>query len=109
MNNNKFFKSNGSIGWSEYNFDETNYSQIPPPKINGGLYTGEPFKKDAPYRNFDVIPDEGYLTTVNLQSADPPPGAKNQFTYTRPGNNLLIPVGVEKNEQYHITCTSVKK
>lgn len=60
---------------------------VPPPKINGGLYTGESFKEGAPWRNFPVTP-EAHLYTQNLASANPPPGGIAHIPgYTRPGNN----------------------
>lgn len=67
---------------------QRDYSKIPPPPLNGGLYTGEPFKPDAPWRAFPVIPCTGYLTHVNLRSANPPIQALfQQGADYRPGNN----------------------
>lgn len=60
----------------------------PPPSINGGLYTGEPFASDAPWRNFPSMPDASYAIQRNLLSAQPPPGAASQPPGTlRPGNS----------------------
>jgi hypothetical protein len=67
------------------------------PKLNGGLYTGEPFKKDAPWGNFPVKPETGSLINENLKSANPPPFAV--FHYPggehRPGNNTPVLPGVK--------------
>ena len=64
----------------------------PPPTLNGGLYTGEAFAPDAPWRNFPATPDAVYLTQVNLLSAKPPPGATQQIPGGwRPGNNSSYP------------------
>ncbi len=63
---------------------------LPPPSLNGGLYTGRPFAADAPHRNFPVAPDAGYMTFHNLRGAAPPPDAICQPPAgggLRPGNN----------------------
>jgi len=61
---------------------------IPPPPLNGGLYTGEPFKPDAPWRAFPVVPCTAYMNHVNLRSANPPIQALFQTgANVRPGNN----------------------
>ena len=58
-------------------------NKAPPPKYNGGLYTGPPFA--GPWGNIPVTPTASNITHNNLQSAEPPPGAKNQY----PGSNRL--------------------
>lgn len=66
---------------------------IPPPPLNGGLYTGEPFLENAPWRNYPVIPSTAYLNHVNLRSANPPMQAIFQMgAHVRPGNNDSDPV-----------------
>jgi hypothetical protein len=63
---------------------------VPPPSLNGGLYTGEPFGPADPHRNFPAAPDAAYLTFHNLRSAAPPPDAVCQPPAgggMRPGNN----------------------
>jgi hypothetical protein len=59
------------------------------PKLNGGLYVGEPFKKDAPWGNFPIKPETGSLINKNLKSANPPPLAQYHYPGAehRPGNN----------------------
>jgi hypothetical protein len=51
------------------NFDNSR-SGIPKPSLNGGLYTGEPFKGD--WGNVYVKPDVVYMNNVNLITANPP-------------------------------------
>eukprot|EP00877_Chromochloris_zofingiensis_P001655 jgi/Chrzof1/11490/UNPLg00422.t1 len=64
------------------------YAQPPPPQLNGGLYTGQPFKADAPYRNYPVSPDVGTMIHDNLRSAEPPAEALMHYPSGghRPGN-----------------------
>jgi hypothetical protein len=67
----------------------------PPPSLNGGLYTGEPFRKGAPYANIPVTPDADFLIHHNLRSADPPGPALTQYPGgLRPGNNFQEMPGV---------------
>jgi len=71
------------------------FDSLPKPSLNGGLYTGEPFQKGAPWGNVPVVPDTGYMIHYNLKSANPPPGAEYQYpTGFRPGNNNPILPGV---------------
>ena len=83
-------------------------SGIPPPSLNGGLYTGEPFLANAPWRNFPARPDTVNLITVNLSSANPPPGVTTQFPggHTRPGNHTLnIPRATYFSPEHAMVCT----
>lgn len=73
--------------------DTTQPTTVPPRSVNGGLYTGEPFRENAPWGNVPVVP-EADTYTQNLQSANPPPGAMVIPSYTRPGNNTV-------NQAYH--------
>lgn len=71
-------------------------TSIPPRALNGGLYTGEAFLPGAPYANIPQIPDSGFLTNVALQTANPPPGATEQYVVgLRPGNNRSAMKGLE--------------
>lgn len=93
----------------------------PPPVLNGGLYTGEPFLEGAPWANIPVTPDVDYMTNVNLRSAEPPVQALYQYPgNTRPGNNYqantgLIPFKGDRgfeNATYNfscIPCTAMKE
>lgn len=76
---------------------------IPPAPLNGGLFTGEPFKEDAPWRSFPVTPCTSYLNHYNLRSANPPVQALFQSgANTRPGNNSsdLKECGVTWNSKF---------
>lgn len=69
-----------------------NYVPPPPASHNGGLYAGEPFEKDAPWRNFPVTPDAGFFNFTNLPNA--PLIAQHHVPGggLRPGNNTpLLP------------------
>ena len=89
--------------WTAY-YDNTPYLRPPPPKLNGGLYTGDAFVENAPWANIPVIPDAGYFTNVLLQSADPPPNATRQYPGVfRPGNSYSPLPGVRSTE-YGVHC-----
>jgi hypothetical protein len=74
------------------------------PKLNGGLYTGEPFKENAPWANIPVKPETGTLINENLKSANPPPFA--QFHYVggehRPGNNTPTLPGIKSCDGWNM-------
>ena len=79
----------------------------PPPSLNGGLYTGEPFLKGAPWGNVPVIPDVSYMTHVNLRSANPPLAAIYQYPGNiRPGNNFQEMPGVSTIKKYNVQCST---
>ena len=81
-------------------------NNIPPPALNGGLYTGAPFLPNAPWGNVPVIPDADYMTHVNLKSANPPPEALSQYPGgPRPGNNNQTMPGVNRGGR-PIACIS---
>lgn len=69
------------------------YAPVPPPSpsLNGGLYTGEPFQKEAPWGNVPITPDSGVIMFNHLPSSSPlearymMPGGG-----IRPGNNMPI-------------------
>lgn len=63
-------------------------ASIPERSVNGGLYTGEPFKPGAPWANVPVVP-EADTYTQNLASANPPPDAIFIPSYSRLGNNTV--------------------
>ena len=95
------------LDFSEY---DSGYYVYPPPRaLNGGLFTGEEFKKGSPHANVPVIPDTGYMIHYNLRSANPPPGAIYQYPGTiRPGNNFTNMIGIVKNEKYNLQGTEEK-
>ena len=66
---------------------------IPPPLPNGGLFMGP--QCTAPWGNIPVIPSDANLIHYNLRSANPPPGATQQYVSTdRLGNNYAPMIGV---------------
>jgi len=89
---------------SEYNLNEP---QLPKePELNGGLYTGEPFK--GPWGNVPVVPEGSIMTHETLRSAKPPIQAIQQFgDMIRLGNNNpLIPPLNRFSPNHDIACTN---
>lgn len=74
----------GSLPYSY--IDYTSPVPVPPPSLNGGLYTGQPFQPGAPWANIYVKP-EADTYTQNAKSAMPPPNALMIPSNNRPGNN----------------------
>lgn len=78
---------------------------VPERAVNGGLYTGESFHKNAPWANVPVEPDAVALAH-NLRSANPPPRAAEMLpSYSRPGNNL---VASPFHQVYHEAFPNIK-
>ena len=74
-------------------------TEMPPPSINGGLYRGP--QVNHPWMPIAVTPTETNMLVNNLKSANPPPGAMDQFiSNIRPGNNY-----VAKKSIYNYTDT----
>lgn len=73
-----------------YSFLEYTTPVPPPPRLpNGGLYVGEEAKGN--WGNVPIVPESHVLTTQNLLSANPPPGAVNiPMSLERPGNNAVV-------------------
>uniref|UniRef100_A0A6C0EXZ5 Uncharacterized protein n=1 Tax=viral metagenome TaxID=1070528 RepID=A0A6C0EXZ5_9ZZZZ len=66
---------------------------IPDPLPNGGLFGGP--QSTGPWANIPVIPSDTNLIHYNLRSANPPPGATEQYIGTdRLGNNYAPMIGV---------------
>lgn len=97
-------------------FSKLYYSEIegpqspvppPPPRPNGGLYTGKPFPPGAVWGNVPVTPDATYMVTQNLKSANPPRAGLDAIPgYTRPGNNVTTFPNHQlyDEEKYIIMC-----
>lgn len=86
------------------------YTPPPKPKLNGGLYTGEPFREGAPWGNVPVVADIDYMIHYNLRSANPPIQALYQYPGTiRPGNNFQAMTGLGTPEGYNFGCTPCLK
>jgi hypothetical protein len=86
------------------NFDNSK-SSLPGPKLNGGLYTGQPFQGN--WGNVPVKPDTVYLNNQNLRSANPPNEALVQYgDIIRPGNSVPEFVNIHKfSDKHNIVCT----
>ncbi len=68
-------------------------TQMPPSPPNGGLYGGP--QATFPWSNIPVVPTATNLIHHNLRSANPPPGAINQYPGgQRKGNNYIAMSGV---------------
>lgn len=68
---------------------------IPPRSLNGGLYTGEPFKKNAAWANVPAIPDVDFLTQQRVSDYEGVNQARFQYPGSvRPGNNSQKMPGV---------------
>lgn len=89
------------------------YTPPPPPSLNGGLYTGEPFLPNAPWRNFPAVPDTSYMIHHNLRSANPPTDALYQYPAgnIRPGNNWTPKPGITAFSERHkdVACAPCVK
>ena len=94
---------------SHFEYVVNTSSPIPPPELNGGWFTGEPFDPNGGYKNIYVKPCIAYWNNKNLKSADPP----NQALYQlqggyRPGNNTdqQIPE-LENISSLNVFCTPI--
>ncbi len=66
---------------------------IPDSVPNGGLYNAP--QATGPWGNIPVIPSDTNLIHYNLRSANPPPGATEQYaSIDRLGNNYAPMIGV---------------
>jgi len=66
---------------------------VPDSLPNGGLFAGP--QSTGPWANIPVIPTDTNLIHFNLKSANPPPGATEQYVGTdRLGNNYAPMIGV---------------
>ena len=92
------------LNYGLYEFEKYGYMEAPPPKLNGGLYTGEPF--NGVHGNYPVKPDAVYMTNENLRSANGP--VEGLFHYpgnNRPGNNSQKMTGVKQfSSNTNIQC-----
>ena len=81
----------GLVAPEKRDFDSN--SAIPNSLPNVGLYAGP--QSTEPWANIPVIPSGTNLIHYNLRSANPPPGATEQYVGTdRLGNNYVPMIGV---------------
>ena len=66
------------------------HTKAPPPVPNGGLFSGPQAMGD--YASIPVIPTATNMIHNNLRSANPPPGAINQYPGTNRDKNNYIPM-----------------
>jgi len=85
------------------------FTPPPPASLNGGLYTGEPFAKGAPWANVPVLPDSGVYSFTNLPTSAPRlakymlPGGG-----IRPGNSTpLIPSEFSSQRVKHMNAICI--
>jgi hypothetical protein len=87
------------------------YTPLPPPSLNGGLYTGAPFAEGAPWRNFPVPPDAGHYLFGNLQGVASAPVAARYMMPgggLRPGNNTpMIPDDYARSRVPHLNAVCI--
>lgn len=76
---------------------------VPSRLVNGGLYTGQPFKQNAPWGNIAIEP-EAHKMVTKLASVHP--GAQDMIPgTTRPGNNTqTFPNHEGYGPQYSFMC-----
>ena len=95
--------STSKLEFSKYDFESQGYQPVPPPSLNGGLYTGEPFDYNAPWANIHIDPDATEYMYNNLRRGNiPPPNARLQYPATRPGNSQVEWRGLSKFEGTHV-------
>jgi hypothetical protein len=96
-----------------YSAFDQGHTPLPPPRKNGGLYTGKEFDANAPHRSFYVPQDSSYMLQMNLRSAKPPPGATLQPPGSiRPGNSgfdMPTPHLSQLNRDYNVFCIRPEK
>ena len=87
--NNLYVKNSYSVdNQTSIPFEERDYSpytKMPPPTKNGGLYGGK--QSNSPWMPIPITPTSTNFM-LNLKSANPPPGAMEQYIGSvRLGNN----------------------
>jgi hypothetical protein len=89
--------------------NSSSYEHPPKPTLNGGLYTGEPFAPNAPWRNFPIEPDAGVYAFGNLRGIAPEaalymlPGGG-----LRPGNSTpLLPAEHTSSRIAHLNAVCI--
>ena len=83
--------TDGLVAPEKRDFDAN--TSIPESLPNGGLYSSA--QSTGPWANTPVIPSGTNLIHFNLRSANPPPGATEQYVGTdRLGNNYVPMIGV---------------
>jgi hypothetical protein len=88
--------------------DDWVYQAPPAARPNAGLYTGaaSALGARAPWAPVPVVPDAGTMTRETLLSANPPPGATDQFDSAcfRPGNSRPLITGLQPVPTLALMC-----
>jgi hypothetical protein len=98
---NELIESEGLI---PFELRDTKNKAMPAPPVNGGLYGGP--QVYHPWMPIPVTPTSTNLTSQNLKSANPPPGATLQYIgNNRAGNNYVAKPGVyQYNNGTELNC-----
>ena len=92
--------------FGDYMFEKYGYSKIPEPSKNGGLYTGEEFKKNVKYADVKIKADAFFFNSMLNET----PGSENQSVDNiRPGNNKQILNKYRKETNSGIYCPITEK
>ena len=65
-------------------------TEAPKSPVNGGLFSGE--QEIGPHASIPVVPTATYMISKNLLSANPPPGATEQYVGTNRSTNNYVPM-----------------
>ena len=79
--------------------DYTTPIALPPPQLNGGLYTGAPFLAGAPWANVPMKPDTVWLTQNGFKALVPE-GNRQFADAQRPGNNEIDFNAIQQGSGY---------
>lgn len=83
---------------------------VPERQLNGGLYTGEPFKAGASWANVPVEPEPAAMSAniarTDMESLSGKMGQLMYPTYTRPGNNNVNLPGYDYYDQKNFSTMS---
>jgi hypothetical protein len=88
--------------------DDWAYRPPPATRPNAGLFSGAGSASGpgAPWAAVPVTPDAGTMTRETLLSANPPPGATDQFDHAafRPGNSRPLIAGLRPVPDLAVVC-----
>jgi hypothetical protein len=100
--------SHTTLSFGIYDFDKYGYVTAPVPKLNGGLYSGEPFAEGASYASVPVVADVDNMMYHNLASANSVSEARLHYpSNNRPGNSMQEMPGLRRySAKHNILCIS---
>lgn len=94
-----------SSKYAEYRGSQSSMNRIPPPPMNGGLYTGQPFASKA-WANVPINPDAGSMVhdSLKIGNATVPYEAQYQYvSHPRSGNSEPTMPGLIYNEYLNMS------